>query len=82
MHLASVCVLLLLLPVSIIESPNTSTAGIEIFGGSSTKPFVVQETTNNNTKVQIEQGGETSFIKISIDCSFSYVLANALSLFS
>jgi hypothetical protein len=34
LHLAYVFMLLLLLPVSMIESPNTNTAGNETFGGS------------------------------------------------
>jgi len=40
----------LLLPVSVIESPNTNTAGIETFGGSLTIAFVSKQTTKNNIK--------------------------------
>lgn len=60
----AIVIKLLLLPVSMIESPNTKTAGMETFGGSFITPFVLQhETTNNNivnlrslVQVQIEEG--------------------------
>jgi len=49
LHLADVAVILLLLPVSMIESPNTNTAGTETFGGSSTDSYVLQITVKKRT---------------------------------
>ena len=56
LHLAVVTKLLLLLPVSTIESPNTNTAGTETFGGNFTTAFVWPKTINNNMKRNIKEG--------------------------
>lgn len=74
LHRADVIKLLLLLPVSMIESPNTNTAGTEIFGGSFTAPFVLLlETTSNSTvkrtsdfKVEARKQCAGSFIERTV----------------
>jgi len=48
LDLANEVVLLLLLPVSTTESPNTNTAGTDTFGGSFNKAFALKETNNTN----------------------------------
>lgn len=54
-------VLLLLLPVSTTESPNTNTAGTDTSAGSFTKPFVLEETSNiNNVKRSSKKLGRKS----------------------
>lgn len=55
---ALVSKLLSLLPVSTIESPNTKSAGTEIFGGSFTNAIVFKVTININKK-RISKEGRT-----------------------